>query len=90
MFEPDNQKPLEIIVELDVVTEVSCVIFDITGYPIKRISTASASMGVNTFFWDGQTNEGLKAGSGIYIVVVRDRASKGRGLECIQKVLLAR
>ncbi len=90
LFEPDGQTRLAITVELDVITEVTLDIFDITGYPIKRISTANATIGLNTFFWDGQTNEGLKAGSGVYIVVVRDKAISGRALECIKKVLVVR
>jgi len=90
LFEPDDQTPLAITVELDVITDVSLDIFDITGYPIKRISTANATVGLNTFFWDGQTNEGLKAGSGVYIVVVRDKAISGLALECIKKVLVVR
>jgi len=90
LFEPDNQTPLAITFELDVITDVSLDIFDITGYPIKRISTAGARVGLNTFFWDGQTNEGLKAGSGVYIVVVRDKVISGRALECIKKVLIVR
>ncbi|MCH8956677.1 DUF11 domain-containing protein [candidate division KSB1 bacterium] len=90
LFEPDGQTQLAITVELDVITDVTLDIFDITGYPIKRISTANATIGLNTFFWDGQTNEGLKAGSGVYIVVVRDKAISGRALECIKKVLVVR
>ena len=90
LFEPDDQTPLAITVELDIITDISLDIFDITGYPIKRISTANATVGLNTFFWDGQTNEGLKAGSGVYIVVVRDKAISGRALECIKKVLVVR
>ena len=62
LFKPDSETPLSISVELDAITDVSLDIFDITGYPIRRISTTNASIGVNTFFWDGQTNEGLKAG----------------------------
>ena len=90
LFEPDGQTQLAITVELDVITDVTLDIFDITGYPIKRISTANATIGLNTFFWDGQTNEGLKAGSGVYIIVVRDKVISGRALECIKKVLVVR
>ena len=90
LFKPDDQTPLAITVELDVITDVSLDIFDIAGYPIKRISTTNATVGLNTFFWDGQTNEGLKAGSGVYIVVVRDKVISGQILECIKKVLVVR
>ena len=90
LFKPDDQTPLAITVELDVITEISLDIFDIAGYPIKRISTTNATVGLNTFFWDGQTNEGLKAGSGVYIVVVRDKVISGQILECIKKVLVVR
>ncbi len=90
LFRPDNETALAISVELDVVTDVTLDIFDITGYPIRRISTANASIGANTFFWDGQTNEGLKAGSGVYFVIVRDKPSKGVSLECLKKVMIIR
>ena len=90
LFKPDSETPLAISVELDAITDVSLDIFDITGYPIRRISTTSASIGVNSFFWDGQTNEGLKAGSGVYLIIVRDKPSKGLRLECMKKVIIVR
>lgn len=90
VFKPDAQEPLKIIVDLGFFTDVSLDIFDITGYPIRNISTENATIGRNTFSWDGLTSDGLKAGSGVYIIIARDKSSKGKTLECIQKVLVVR
>ncbi|MFQ5676857.1 MAG: FlgD immunoglobulin-like domain containing protein, partial [bacterium] len=90
VFEPGTQGSLKITVDVGSITDITVGIFDITGYPIKDIPTTNARTGKNTFLWDGRSNDGQAAGSGVYIIVARDRASNGALLECVQKVLVVR
>jgi hypothetical protein len=90
VYEPNRQDPLEIIVEIDSDELITIDIFDITGYRIKSLVNGTASIGINSFKWDGKTDNGQNAGSNVYIIVFRTQRSNGSLLECIQKVVLAR
>jgi len=48
------------------VTNIIIEIYDIQGKRIKSLFNGSKSPGLNTVSWDGKTENGIDAASGIY------------------------
>jgi uncharacterized repeat protein (TIGR01451 family) len=93
IFQPGKAAPplaqdLVITLNLKNNNPITLDIFDITGYPIKRIAEGMQMHGENSYTWDGRTESGEFAGSGVYLVFVRDQTTGGRQLECYLKVIL--
>lgn len=52
--------------ELNQATDINIEIFDITGAKIKQLKAGYLEPGTHSILWDGTTDTGKKAGSGIY------------------------
>jgi VWFA-related protein len=46
-------------------------LFDITGSHVTTLADGPFNAGWNTIFWDGSTNNGMKVGSGTYLIAMQ-------------------
>lgn len=53
-------------IELKQAAKIQIGIFDITGAKIKQINAGQLEPGIHNILWDGLTDSGEKAGSGVY------------------------
>lgn len=68
-----NPSPDEFTFEINSMnpSQADVSIFNLTGKMIRQIKTSFPASGVQTFIWDGKSENGSKAPTGIYIVNIR-------------------
>ena len=70
-FEPDLQDPLQIRFRLSSSRSAQLDLYDIAGRHISLLTEGVFPAGWSTYYWNGLTREGVKVGSGVYIVTLR-------------------
>ncbi len=86
VFQPGQGQPLEIRTKAQA-TSSSIAIYDITGYRVRKLAGGAAQ---SIFQWDGSTDDGQQAGSGVYLILFRGKLLDGATVECDQRVILVR
>jgi hypothetical protein len=71
VFEPDSQPPLGINFKLSSNRLARLDVYDLNGVCITKLVEAPFNAGWNTYNWNGLTEDGRKAGSGVYIIALR-------------------
>jgi len=69
-YEPDIQEPLQIRFRLSSSRSARLDLYDIAGRHISMLTEEVFPSGWTTYYWNGLTNEGVKVGSGVYIVTL--------------------
>ncbi len=69
-YEPDIQEPLQIKFRLSSSRSARLDLYDIAGRHISMLTEEVFPSGWTTYYWNGLTNEGVKVGSGVYIVTL--------------------
>ena len=69
-YEPDNQEPMQIKFRLSSSRSARLDLYDIAGRHISILTEKVFPSGWTTYYWNGLTNEGVKVGSGVYIVTM--------------------
>ncbi|HPR89770.1 MAG TPA: hypothetical protein PL181_17295, partial [bacterium] len=70
-YEPDLQDPLQIRFRLSSSRTATLDLYDIAGRHISVLTDAVYPAGWTTYYWNGLTREGVRVGSGVYIVTLR-------------------
>ncbi len=69
-YEPDVQDPLQIKFRLNSSRTARLDLYDIAGRHISMLTEEVFPSGWTTYYWNGLTNDGVKVGSGVYIVTL--------------------
>jgi len=85
VFKPAQQGRLSVQFNVNTTRSARIDIYDMSGLHILKLSERVFREGTNELFWDGKTSNGLKAGSGVYVIVL-----KSGELSCWKKVIIAR
>ncbi len=85
VFRPDTGVPLGIFFALAEPSNVRLELYDITGYNITTLHEDFYTAGMHSYYWNGNTGEGQKIGSGVYIITYRTET-----LLCWKKVIVVR
>jgi uncharacterized repeat protein (TIGR01451 family) len=71
VFEAENQSPLGINFKLSSNRVARLDVYDLNGVCIAKLAEGPFNAGWNTYHWNGLTEDGRKAGSGVYIIALR-------------------
>ena len=85
VFRPDTGIPLTIFFAMENPSNVRLELYDITGYNITTLLDAFYDIGLHSYTWNGKKDDGLKVGSGVYIITFRTNT-----LLCWKKVIIVR
>jgi len=75
-YEPDRQEPLQIRFRLSSSRNATLDLYDIAGHHISELTDAVYPAGWTTYYWNGLTKQGIRVGSGVYIVTLRSEEYK--------------
>ncbi len=70
-YEPDLQEPLQIRFRLSSSRNATLDLYDIAGHHISELTDGVYPAGWTTYYWNGLTRQGVRVGSGVYIVTLR-------------------
>jgi uncharacterized repeat protein (TIGR01451 family) len=85
VFEPDRGIPLGLNFKLSTARRARLDVYDVTGYHITKLVERTFNAGLNTYSWDGMTENGDRVGSGVYIITLRSEQ-----FVCWKKVIVVR
>jgi hypothetical protein len=71
VYRPEIENPLKINFKLSYRRNAALDIYDLTGRHITQLTKDVYDGGWNTFLWDVRMENGIKAGSGVYLVTLR-------------------
>ncbi len=71
VFKPEVENALGIRFKLSSRRNAKLDVYDIAGRHITKVTEDVYQGGWNLYYWDGNTESGLKVGSGVYIVTLR-------------------
>jgi hypothetical protein len=71
VFRPEAESPLDIRFKLSNRRAAQLDIYDIAGRHITQLTQGVYQGGWNSYSWDGITETGQGAGSGVYLVTLR-------------------
>lgn len=72
-----SRGPVEIYLEANLKKSPTIFIYNLKGQKIRELSSVSKSTTEHTYIWDGNNEQGRKAGSGIYIVQATSERKQG-------------
>jgi VWFA-related protein len=82
VFRPGESEPLGIRFKLSSNRRADIVVYDASGAFIRELAADRFPAGWNALAWDGSDDQGRKAGSGIYVILVRSGELQ-HALKCI-------
>ena len=85
-----SQAPMRISYYLEHAGRVKLEVFDLYGKQVKLIKCANQAAGNYEVTWEGKTNSGHKAKSGVYLLRIQAVYHDGRHEELIRKIALVR
>jgi uncharacterized repeat protein (TIGR01451 family) len=85
VYRPGASAPLGINFELNSSRSVRLDLYDVSGYHVTKLTESTYVTGENRFEWHGETLDGRKVGSGVYVITLRSGS-----LVCWKKVIVAR
>ncbi|MCG8606431.1 hypothetical protein MJD09_15790, partial [bacterium] len=85
VYRPSTSVPLGINFELNSSRSVRLDLYDVSAYHVTMLTESSYITGENRFEWDGETLDGQKVGSGVYVITLRSG-----NLVCWKKVIIVR
>lgn len=74
---PANGGGAEIVFSLSGPADVSAMIMNIAGRPVRSIAPVDGAQGLNTLLWDAKADNGLRVPSGTYLVEMTARSADG-------------
>lgn len=75
----------EFRLSLDAAADVDLGVYDLAGRRVAQLHSGRLAIGVHRFSWDGRSDDGGRAGAGVYFV----RAS-GAGASTVRKLILVK
>lgn len=85
MFVASREDALEINFKLSSNRTARLDVFDISGSHVSKLTEGPFPAGWNTLQWDGNTGNGEKVGSGLYVITL-----KSGGFNAMKKVMIVR
>ncbi len=71
VYQPESEESLGINFKLSTNRQATLDVYDLAGSHIIQLSDAFYLAGWNTYYWNGWTQNGMKVGSGLYLITLK-------------------
>jgi len=71
VYQPESEESLGINFKLSTNRQAKLDVYDLAGSHVTQLTDAFYPAGWNTYYWNGWTQNGMKVGSGLYLITLK-------------------